>query len=175
MNKNQGFTLIEVLISIVILSIGLLGLAALQTKNLQYIQTANVRTQATFLAADLVDQINTNKTAAMAGQYNVTAMPTGTAGCTGTACLPSAMARSNLINWYQRINQRIGTNVVDLGLAPSVATISCSGGVSCPAGSLYTIRIFWVQRVSLEDDQANGTDDPTDGFETKTYITEFRL
>ncbi|TKS54499.1 type IV pilus modification protein PilV [Luteimonas yindakuii] len=59
-----GFSLIEVLIALVILALGLLGFALLQTLNLRYTQSANYRTQATNLAYDLLDQMRSNHYAA---------------------------------------------------------------------------------------------------------------
>ena len=65
-NRHQvgGFSLIEVLIALVILALGLLGFALLQTLNLRYTQSANYRTQATNLAYDLLDQMRSNHYAA---------------------------------------------------------------------------------------------------------------
>lgn len=61
---QQGFSMIEVLIAIVVLAIGLLGFALLQTTNLRYTQSANNRTLATNLAYSLLDQMRTNRLSA---------------------------------------------------------------------------------------------------------------
>lgn len=59
--KSSGFSMIEVLVALVILAIGLLGFALLQTMNLRFTQSANYRTQATNLAYDLLDQMRANR------------------------------------------------------------------------------------------------------------------
>lgn len=59
--KSQGFSMIEVLVALVVLAIGLLGFALLQTMNLRFTQSANYRTQATNLAYDLLDQMRANR------------------------------------------------------------------------------------------------------------------
>lgn len=59
--KSAGFSMIEVLIALVILAIGLLGFALLQTMNLRFTQSANYRTQATNLTYDLLDQMRANR------------------------------------------------------------------------------------------------------------------
>jgi type IV pilus assembly protein PilV len=59
-NKQQGFTLLEVLIALLVLSIGLLGLAALQTTGLRSNQMATMRTLATQLAYDMTDRMRAN-------------------------------------------------------------------------------------------------------------------
>lgn len=66
-----GATLIEVLVAIVILSIGLLGLAGLQATSVQGNYGAFYRSQATILAADITDRMRANRKAAIAGNYNL--------------------------------------------------------------------------------------------------------
>lgn len=63
---QSGATLIEVLIAIVVLSIGLLGLAGLQVTSIQSNYSAYYRSQATVLAYDYADRMRTNRTAALA-------------------------------------------------------------------------------------------------------------
>ena len=60
-NKNMGFTLIEVLVSVVILAIGLLGIAALQAASIRNTQNANIRSQAVFLAENLAARMRSNR------------------------------------------------------------------------------------------------------------------
>ena len=60
MNKNTGFTLIEVLIAMLVLAVGLLGLAALQASSLRNAQSAYNRSLATELAYDLADRMRAN-------------------------------------------------------------------------------------------------------------------
>ncbi len=60
---QSGFTMVEVLVALVVLAIGLLGIAALYLNSLQSGRTAIYRTQAVNLAADLADRIRMNRTA----------------------------------------------------------------------------------------------------------------
>lgn len=60
---NRGLSLIEVLIAVLVLSIGLLGLAALQTFSVQASQNAYYRTQATNLAYEVADFARVNRSA----------------------------------------------------------------------------------------------------------------
>lgn len=59
--SGRGFTLLEVLIAMLIFSFGLLGLAALQTYSVKANQSANFRSQATALAATLMDNVRANR------------------------------------------------------------------------------------------------------------------
>lgn len=70
MRRHDGFSMVEVLVSIVILSIGLLGAAGLLSASLRSTNTAYYRSQATVLADDILDRMRANVTAARAGHYN---------------------------------------------------------------------------------------------------------
>ena len=65
-----GFSLIEVLVALVVLSVGLLGLAALQQNAVKFNRGAYLRTQATVLAYDMADRIRGNRQAAISGGYS---------------------------------------------------------------------------------------------------------
>lgn len=76
---HHGFSLIEVLISMVIISIGLLGAMALQATSLREGQVSNYRDNATLIAQSVLDAIRANR--ANAGNYTITlaaSAPTGT-------------------------------------------------------------------------------------------------
>ena len=79
----NGFTLLEVMIALLVLSIGLLGLAALQANTLKTNHGAYQRTQAIFLTYDMMDRLRANRTAALAGQCDIAmgATLTGTDLC----------------------------------------------------------------------------------------------
>ncbi len=61
-SRVSGFTLLEVLIALLILSFGLLGLAALQAYSVKANQSANFRSQATAFANMMLDNIRANRT-----------------------------------------------------------------------------------------------------------------
>src|SRR5438874_11794693 len=83
MDKNRGFTLIEVLISMLIMAIGLLGLAGMQAVAQRAEVESYQRAQALVLVQDMVDRINSNRKAA--GCYAFTPMPDTGAVYAGTA------------------------------------------------------------------------------------------
>ena len=59
-SKIDGFTLLEVLVTLVIMSIGLLGLASLQLRSLQYTHASYQRTLASIYAKDMAERMWTN-------------------------------------------------------------------------------------------------------------------
>lgn len=67
---QAGASMIEVLVAVVILSVGLLGLAGLQSAGLTYNQSANARSHASMLAYGLLDSMRANRTVAEQGGYD---------------------------------------------------------------------------------------------------------
>ena len=69
--SQRGFSMVEVLVTVVVLAIGLLGLAGLQAYGLQNNHGAYVRSQAALLSYDVVDSMRANRNAALQGNYDV--------------------------------------------------------------------------------------------------------
>ena len=68
---QSGMTLVEVLVTAVIISVGLLGVAALQLTSLKSNQESYVRSQAAMLAADLLDRMRANQAGVRANHYDM--------------------------------------------------------------------------------------------------------
>lgn len=68
---SRGLTLVEIMVALLVLSIGILGLASLQTASLSFSAAAYQRTQATVLAYDMADRMRSNRQAAMNNLYNI--------------------------------------------------------------------------------------------------------
>jgi type IV pilus assembly protein PilV len=66
----QAYTLLEVLVAMLVLSIGLLGLAGLQAHGLKANHEAFLRSQAVYLSADMLDRMTANRADALAGWYD---------------------------------------------------------------------------------------------------------
>lgn len=64
MHKQRGFSLLEALITLLIISLGLLGIAGIIANSLKVNQGAYVRSQASWLANDIVDRMRANRTTA---------------------------------------------------------------------------------------------------------------
>jgi len=70
-DRSGGMTLIEVLISLLVMSVGILGLAVLQAASISYNAGANQRSHATVLAYDMADRMRANRAAALGGDYDI--------------------------------------------------------------------------------------------------------
>ena len=175
--KNKGFTLIEVLVAVVILSIGLLGIAALQTTSVKNVQTANFRGQATLLTDNLIDRMRANRTGTINGDYIENSFPISPSApsCDETlACTTTQLAKDDLTKWYANLERSIGNSET------VSAKITCDGVVgagACAVGSIITITISWQERVDKKEDDLDrdGTGINNDGLTVKRYSTGFQL
>ncbi len=96
---SGGFTLIEVLVSVVIFSVGLLGLAGLQATGLKLNQSSMLRSQATLLTYDILDAIRANR-----GQLANYALGGSSSGCDVPYSSPSNQAQRDVNNWINNVN-----------------------------------------------------------------------
>ncbi|WP_237060497.1 type IV pilus modification protein PilV [Microbulbifer sediminum] len=119
---QRGAGLIEVMVTVLILSTSLLGLAALQNRSLQYNHSAYLRSQANILAYDILDRVRINR--GNIGSYSLAI----TAGApTGTLLAPT-----DLREWRESL----------AGALPNGR-----GGITCSAANrLCTVTIQWAER-----------------------------
>lgn len=150
-NPNAGFSLIEVLIALLVLSIGLLGLAMLQIQGFRFIGNSYQRTQATIVATDIIDRLRANKEGADAGAYCLTtaapASPCNTLADPGNnGCGASAggcttlqdLAAYDIHQWYLQQAKYLPSSAT-----PSSITRTAVAGTSIFE---YTITIRWMER-----------------------------
>ena len=68
--NQHGFTMVEVLVTLVILAVGLLGLAGLQATSLRNTESAYQRSQAAILAYDMLDRMRANSAGVANGRFS---------------------------------------------------------------------------------------------------------
>ena len=128
--KLNGFTLIEVLVALVIMSVGMLGIAGLYVHSMQAGRTSILHHHAVTLAGDVADRIRANPTAAAAyaagGADN--ACIDG-----GIDCTPAEMAANDIFLWDQQAVDTLPTGTV---------TIVFDNGVAPPE---YEITVAWEE------------------------------
>lgn len=124
MNKNTGFTLIEVLIAMLVLAVGLLGLAALQASSLRNAQSAYNRSIATELAYDMVDRMRAN----IPGKATYIIGPaTQIVNCVNTiGCTTAQMAKNDLYEWNLAVNTNLPSGASSVTVVANVYTITMS-------------------------------------------------
>ncbi len=126
-SSSNGFNLIEILVTMLIMAVGMMGIAALQFKGLQYNTDAYTRSQVNFIAYDIADRVRLNR--ANAASY----ISTYDAGDSHTACnhATGANAVNDLNCWY---------DLVDAALPfGSGADITSAAGV-------FQVQLTWTDR-----------------------------
>ncbi|WP_038038469.1 MULTISPECIES: type IV pilus modification protein PilV [unclassified Thioalkalivibrio] len=144
--RARGVTLIEVLVALVVLSIGVIGLAALQAQALQMNQGAYMRAQATNLAYDIADRMRTNRAAALDGTYDTSFQSPPDCEAPGTG---PDLASADLTQWR---------------VALACALPEGQGRIE-RNGDVFTITIRWDNRRLVEDGE-----EPFEEFVTRTGI-----
>jgi len=156
--RGTGFTMLEVLVAILILSVGLLGLAGIYVVSVQNTKGANLRTLATQQAYDIADRMRANIGALTVLSPTVPFyhMPTATqhAACYTGTCTSQQMAENDYYEWNNPAsatsNARVlpgGNGVVCLDSTPNDGT--WDGTTLTPAcdglGTGYAIKLWWIE------------------------------
>lgn len=145
--QNKGFTLIEVLIAFIILTVGLLGTVALQTNAKQASYDANQRSAALALANDIVERIRANDTADIVANYTKTFSYLDTPvekNCLNTRCNSASIAEYDLFQWQKAL--RVADNTGSL--ANGTVCISPSADDN---GISIRVVVAWQGRQKLTE------------------------
>ena len=123
--SQRGLSLLEVMIAVLVMAVGLLGVAGLQTMNLRNSQSAHQRTMAVMLAGNMAERIRANEALARTGVY----------------ALAKTCQKITLSGTIQNVER---TQWLDeLKLALGASNTSC-GEVSYDAvNRIYTISVIW--------------------------------
>jgi type IV pilus assembly protein PilV len=157
--KQTGFTLIEVLVAVVILALGLIGLAGLQATGLANNQSAYNRSQVSQLAYDITDRMRSNSSVAASyvaatAAGSIPVCPNGTNPCTSctttaTPCNQAAMVTKDVFEWKNALRTTVPNGDGFIVQEP-------------PAGSgIYRVTVQW--------------DDDKSGAPNTNFVLRFRI
>ncbi len=144
-HRDGGFSLLEVLIALVILSIGLLGLAGLQAYGLKSNHGAYLRSQATVLTYEIIDNMRANRPRAIAGDYNIDLAETNLAG--------TSVAADDVNDWKSAL----------------AGTLPAGNGSILVNNGIVTVTVRWDEARIVEDEDEDATDT------TAELVTRTRL
>jgi type IV pilus assembly protein PilV len=160
MKKMTGFSMVELLVALLILAIGLIGLAGLQVAVLRSNQTAYYRSVATELAYDIADRMRANPLGVQEAKYNKGEQ--GASNCQAGNCTPAELAGYDLARWNADLVAKLpgGKGVVCVDSTQDIGD-SANPDDSCDgSGQVYAIKIWW------NDDRSGST--------TQGFLTSFR-
>lgn len=159
--QAQGFSLIELLVAVVIMAVGILGVAGLQVVSLQQNRSALYRAEAVQLANDIVDRMRVNKNVTYTALID--AAPASTTDCEVNACTPTQMKDYDVAQWKCSINsyKADGTDITACTqyMSPDGVTKGIKGALPEGEGSVefinntdpgamlqgeYVVKVQWV-------------------------------
>lgn len=158
MNRQSGISLIEVLVAVLVLAIGLLGIAGLQTAALATNFSSYQSTQAAALSQSMAERMRANAAGVIAGNYSLTAGSAPGAASQNcwsptAACTVADQAKWDMSVFYAEVTgssvnnsatltpNTAGTKASSIGILPSGAA-----SIVCPAnsvGSTCIITVYW--------------------------------
>ena len=147
--SSHGFSLVEVLVTLLVLSIGLLGIDKLLLVSSRANDSAYLRTQATSLAYSILDAMRSNRPTAASGGYTVTSSASitnpGVACSLASPCGGATQAEYDLWQWK---------NALSTGLGPSGAGTITTSNVTDPITGATdvtaTITVTWDDSVAQQ-------------------------
>lgn len=148
-HRNAGFSIVEVMVALVVLAVGMLGIASLYVTTLRSSGSALSRMQAVNLASDLADRIRANRFGRE--NYNTTNTP-AQKNCMGTTanCSQADMASNDLFLWQAQIDQLLPGD-------PQGVVTYAAGAANAPDN--YTITVSWKEPgadTDADDEDADG-------------------
>ena len=175
LRQSRGASLIEVLVAVLIFTIGLVGLAGLLITATKSNASALVRTQATFLANNMADRMRANPWGLWNGSYNATYPVTGTApACdAATGCKPSDVAKRDQIVWSQQLQGALpglGATTIACDKATAGFDATSQYAMRPPYGGSCTMTITWSERGVA----TGGGDDRTDSANLQSFSWVFQ-
>jgi type IV pilus assembly protein PilV len=134
----RGMTLVESLVALVVLSVGMLGIASLHLTSLKTGRTALTRTHAVNLVNDMGDRIRANPMARDAYDTSDYAAPPATHNCVVTSnCSTQELAEDDLSRWLAQV----ATTLPGAGVAEVDFTAAAAAG----RPDRYRIRVTWTE------------------------------
>lgn len=139
--RFSGFTLLEVLIAMIIMAVGLLGLAALQLLSIRDNQDVYWHSQAVALSYEMADRIHAN-----AGVWNAGTLPAPANSCSdncnsaGHACDAATMAAYDYCVWGNKVKTQLGNEAsATVSISPVADSDVCLGDET-----MRCLTLSWV-------------------------------
>jgi len=132
-SKQSGSSLIEVLVAMLVLSIGIFGMMSLQTASLRNSQSANQRSIAAISSHAILDAMRANRTVALNNGYNFAITPE----CTRPA--GTTQADIDITIWLDNLQNELGG--------------SACGNINCLPDDTCTVLVRWSDERATADTQ----------------------
>jgi len=143
--QQTGIGMIEILVTVVILSIGFLVAGRMQIQGMRFNQGAYFQSQAFFIAHDMVNRMRTNSDGVVAGRYNnvATSADAANPGCSNKPCDPEELALQDIYDLGAYFHAR-GDIPNFVPALPSAGEIIAQASVRPLNADLYTVELVWA-------------------------------
>ena len=135
---QKGSSLLEVLIALLIMAIGLLGLAAVQVNSLKNLNNSQFRSLATTYAYGMAERMRSNRSAVIAGYYDAIDASATDPNC--TSCTAAQIAQLDAYQWHQSLSSSVASGGLPTG-----------NGTVLKNGSVYDITVSWQEQQRNSD------------------------
>jgi type IV pilus assembly protein PilV len=140
--RQRGVSLVEALVALVVMSIGMLGIAALYIESVKANRSALLRTQAVTLANDMADRIRANRLAGNSYALAMGAAPPAAHNCvSGVNCLEDDLAEDDVNRWVTSV--RSATGMPWNGATPPQTAVIFTPAIGVGLPDTYAIVITW--------------------------------
>lgn len=154
----RGFSLIEVLVTVVVMSVGLLGIAGIQLTSLKNNDSAYIRSKSAIYAYNLIDYMRANRNNAIAGGYNVGL--SALSDLTAPSGTPT-IAQIDRYNWFQHLDSNLP---------------SAKAAINCDATAVCVVKVEWDDSHAEGDDgEEDDDDDGEESTSTKNIVLTAQL
>lgn len=127
--KQKGFGILEILITVFVLAVGLLGIASLQTLGFRASQSSYMNTIASYKAYEMLDRMRANSSGISGGSYNAISGIPASSDCTQVVCTSAQMALFDASEWNGELA---------VLLPAGQGTVTGAG-----SGSVFSVVILW--------------------------------
>ena len=149
LKTKQGIGLIEVLVAVMLISVGFLAVARMQVEGMRFSQSAYYRSQGYFMANDIVDRMRANLQGVAEGAYDNKTTDTSyiAPDCSTAICTPAQIALKDLSEWranlYPENNARPAL--------PGSDNTAARGEIVAQGNNEFTINLSWMEEDSVEE------------------------
>lgn len=162
--RQRGFSLLEVMVAVVVFSIGLIGLGLLLTASIRANHVGFLHSQATFVAESIADRMRANIPGvwldAYDGTWDAGAAAPANPCAAGSPCTPAEVAARDVWAWGQMVGQLLpaGQGVVTCTPQAGRPLPDATARLTAPTyNGTCSITLTWNEQSETEDGSVVGT------------------
>jgi type IV pilus assembly protein PilV len=146
MHRQQGFTLVEVMVAFLVMAIGLLGVIGLQNTAIRSNFNSTAQMQAVLLAKEMADLLRANPEGVEEKSYDLV-NGQNISACVSSSCSADDMAKFDKYLWDRRVAENLGADaegVVCIDSTPDDGTSASSHGCDGD-GDAWVVKLWWTE------------------------------